>query len=203
MTKLLSDFQRKTHHNQTTKKEKTGGLGNTPKTNKGMKENSFVLLFLRKCLDIFKARANHPPQKEVGPVLSVSPKTGTSQTKKKEKNNMGYRSRPHSKFVYLNDQELAQINKKMEVANAKNFSVYARKMLVDGLLINKQFTHLDEVMEHLSRIGNNVNQVAKKANETNSVTREDVMILKKNLDQLHKDINVAFLKIIKEDRRGN
>ena len=91
----------------------------------------------------------------------------------------------------------------MEVANAKNFSVYARKMLVDGLLINKQFTHLDEVMEHLSRIGNNVNQVAKKANETNSVTREDVMILKKNLDQLHKDINVAFLKIIKEDRRGN
>lgn len=89
----------------------------------------------------------------------------------------------------------------MAVGRTDNFSVYARRMLLDGLLIHKDFSDVKEVVVHLGRIGNNINQIAKKVNMTDSFLRDDMQLLQKNYQELSEVVNKALLKIIYEDRR--
>lgn len=53
----------------------------------------------------------------------------------------------------------------MEAAGIKNRSTYARRMLLDGYIIRKDYPLLREYFSELKRIGNNLNQIARVANE--------------------------------------
>lgn len=57
------------------------------------------------------------------------------------------------------------MTKKMEAAGIKNKSTYARRMLLDGYIIRKDYSILREYLSELKRIGNNLNQIARVANE--------------------------------------
>ena len=62
--------------------------------------------------------------------------------------------------------------KHIEKAAAKvsmQTSEYIRRMSLDGKIVNLEMSNVTPVVNALRIIGNNINQIAKKANEINSI----------------------------------
>ena len=86
----------------------------------------------------------------------------------------------YSKGIYVKFklEEVEILYDRMKEAGVQNMSVYIRKMALNGYIINPEWPELKEVLLSHSKIGNNLNQYAKKANETGSVYEEDITELK-------------------------
>ena len=81
----------------------------------------------------------------------------------------------------LNEWELVeQQAKKIQV----NTSDYIRRMAIKGQIIIFDLKEIGELMKALRIIGGNINQIAKKANETHSVYEKDVEKLREEVDAL-------------------
>ncbi len=74
----------------------------------------------------------------------------------------------------VNDNEREIINKKMAILGITNMAEYLRRMAIYGYMIEVDMQPLNGITTELSRIGNNVNQLAKRANETGNVFYEDI-----------------------------
>lgn len=95
------------------------------------------------------------------------------------------RSRPHSYHIYLNDAEVEMIKNGMEAAHIDNFSKYARRMLTGGYILHVEDTNdIKAVGYELNKIGNNINQIAKVANTTGTVSEETIKELKERMDDI-------------------
>ena len=81
----------------------------------------------------------------------------------------------------LNEWELVeQQAKKIQI----NTSDYIRRMAIKGQIIIFDLKEVGELMKALRIIGGNINQIAKKANETHSVYDNDVEKLREEVDAL-------------------
>ena len=58
-----------------------------------------------------------------------------------------------------------------------NRSAYVRKMALDGYCINLDLSDMKEMVSLLRRCSNNLNQYAKRANESGSIYAEDIQDL--------------------------
>ena len=94
------------------------------------------------------------------------------------------RKRPIRIVFYLNEQEQALLEEKMAEANIQNREAYIRRMVLDGYVIRMDFTDMKRMIWLLSNATNNLNQVAKKTNETRSVAIADVRTLQKDYERL-------------------
>lgn len=84
----------------------------------------------------------------------------------------------------ISPEERQQIHRKMLDMGVLNRSAYLRKMALDGYCVRLD---LDEVKElnYLLRIcSNNLNQYAKKANETGNIYKADIEDLQRRLDAI-------------------
>jgi hypothetical protein len=72
-------------------------------------------------------------------------------------------------------------------------SAFIRKMVLNGYMIIPEWPELKGVLSLHSRISNNLNQYAKKANETGKLYEEDIAEIK----QMHNE-QTKFLKKILE-----
>ena len=72
----------------------------------------------------------------------------------------------------------------MQLIGRNNLSAYARKMLIDGLVIETNYEHLDKIAHEINKIGVNINQVVKKINSTDYVPKEDAEILKRYMKEI-------------------
>ncbi len=66
----------------------------------------------------------------------------------------------------------------MKEAGVTNLSAYMRKMALDGYMIMLDLTDVNEVVRLLKINSNNLNQYAKRANETGSIYIEEINVLK-------------------------
>lgn len=74
----------------------------------------------------------------------------------------------------VTDSEYKIIQEKMELSGIKKPTAFLRKMAMDGYVIKLDLSELTEILR-LARINsNNLNQVAKRANETGSIYEMDV-----------------------------
>jgi len=71
------------------------------------------------------------------------------------------RERSKRKEVYLSDKEIKMIKEKMLQVGATNFSLYARKMLIDGYVIKRVFSEFKELTKELANLARSINQIAK------------------------------------------
>ena len=60
----------------------------------------------------------------------------------------------------------------MKDAGVQNMSAYIRKMALNGYVIIPEWPDLNQVISLHSRISNNLNQYARKANETGNSVKE-------------------------------
>lgn len=80
------------------------------------------------------------------------------------------------------------IHQKKALTGIRNTSAYLRKMAIDGYVINLDIKQLNEISRLLRITSNNVNQMAKRANETGSIYETDVVDVKNQLDSIKADL---------------
>ena len=68
----------------------------------------------------------------------------------------------------------------MKDSGYKNLSAYMRKMALNGYIINLDLSDVKEVLRLLRINSNNLNQYAKRANETGSIYLEDIKELQRD-----------------------
>ena len=87
-------------------------------------------------------------------------------------------------IVRVTVEEKAFIQRKMALLKTENMSAYIRKIAIDGYIINVDHTDIKNHAAQLQRIGNNVNQIVKRMNQTGSLYRADVEEVKKILHDI-------------------
>lgn len=80
--------------------------------------------------------------------------------------------------VRVSPQEEEVIRAKMAMLGTKNTSAYLRKMAVDGYIVRLDFPELKKMTGLLGRCSNNLNQVARRANESGRIYQADLEDLK-------------------------
>ena len=84
-------------------------------------------------------------------------------------------------FVMSQD-ELERVQQKMEELGIRNKSSYLRKMALDGYCVNLE--DVKEMVSLLRYCSNNLNQYAKRANETGSIYAEDIKDLQNRQNEI-------------------
>ena len=97
---------------------------------------------------------------------------------------MANRKRQIMLRVPVTSEERAIIQQKMAQIGTKNFSAYARKMLIDGYIIHLDTSDIRAQTAELQQIGVNVNQSARRINSTGAVYAQDVEDIKGALAQI-------------------
>ena len=87
---------------------------------------------------------------------------------------MANRSRDISLQIYVTQAEKEIILERMKETKQKNFSTFARRMLLNGLIITPDWEEVKEIHRQLAGVSNNVNQIARVANSTRSIYKSDV-----------------------------
>jgi len=99
--------------------------------------------------------------------------------------------------VRVTQTELDHINKKMKLAQISNREAYLRKMACDGYVVRIDFSDLRDLVRLLSNATNNLNQIAKRANETRSIYAEDIKDLQDNYEKIRQSAEVIMKKLAK------
>lgn len=81
-------------------------------------------------------------------------------------------------------EERKMIEQKMKESGIKTISAYLRKMAKDGYTVRIDLQEIHRIVYLLSMCSNNLNQYARKANETGSIYQEDIQDLRARLDEL-------------------
>ena len=87
------------------------------------------------------------------------------------------RKRDIQKFFRVNEEKMKQLG-------TDNFGAYARKMLIDGYVVKTDYTTIKNLIKEINKIGVNINQIAKRTNETNRIYEDDIKELKGELEQV-------------------
>lgn len=87
-------------------------------------------------------------------------------------------------YVRVTPKEKKFIQKRMDEMGIDNMSAYMVKMAIDGYCVKLDLKDLKELNYLLRMCSNNLNQYAKKANETGSIYQRDIIDLKVRLDRL-------------------
>ena len=78
---------------------------------------------------------------------------------------------------FATEEEAAEIEAKQKAPGIRNKCAFLRKMAIDGYCIRMDLSGIEELIRLLRINSNNLNQYAKKANESGSVYLEDIRIL--------------------------
>ena len=81
-------------------------------------------------------------------------------------------------------EEVERIHQKMEEIGVRSMGAYLRKIALDGYCINLDLQDVKELVSLLRRCSNNLNQYAKRANETGNIYEADIKDLQERLDKI-------------------
>lgn len=100
----------------------------------------------------------------------------------------------HVHFV-MSDQEYAQMCKKIESLGIRNHAAYLRKMALNGYCIQLDLPEIRKMTSLLGRCSSNLNQYAKKANETGSIYEEDIRDLQERLEKIYAQTEKILIRL--------
>ena len=86
--------------------------------------------------------------------------------------------------IRISPEDKERIKLKMEDAGILNLSAYVRKMALDGICIRLDLKDVRQLTVMLRRCSDNLNQYAKRANETGSIYAADIEDLQNRLDEI-------------------
>ena len=97
---------------------------------------------------------------------------------------MGKRKRRVMLAARVTEEERELIARRMEQAGVRSLRAYLLKMAVDGYVVNLDLSDVKEMVTLLRRSSNNLNQIAKRANETRSIYQADIDDLREYYERL-------------------
>ena len=84
----------------------------------------------------------------------------------------------------MSEEEVKRMRLKMEELGIRSQSAYLRKMALDGYSVKLDLDDVKEMVSLLRRCSNNLNQYAKRANETGSIYAADIHDLQARFDEI-------------------
>jgi hypothetical protein len=113
-------------------------------------------------------------------------------TKKKPPN----RARPVHKAITFSKDEWARVERRQALSGAKDFGTFARQTLLDGeVRVRRVAFDPAPLRIELSRIGNNINQIARQVNTDEVVTYEEMRAARLLIQQVQAAITEAISRI--------
>ena len=87
---------------------------------------------------------------------------------------MAKRERPVMLTFYVTEEEKEFIKYKMSLMNVTNMSAYIRKMAIDGMLVQVDYSQFDKIGKDIEGVSRNINQIAKRVNSTETIYAGDM-----------------------------
>ena len=87
-------------------------------------------------------------------------------------------------IIRVTEEERALIEEKMQQIPTLNLSAYARKILIDGYIITLDLQEVKGHTAQLQKIGVNINQIAKRINETRRIYADDMDEIKRAMEEV-------------------
>jgi len=84
----------------------------------------------------------------------------------------------------LTDSEFETLQQNVLTAGQKSKEVYIRKMVLGGTIVRLDLSEIQETLRLLANATGNINQLAKRANETRSIYETDIIALRKQVQAL-------------------
>lgn len=103
------------------------------------------------------------------------------------------RERTIQKHTRLNLREEQALRLRMAMAGNPRFNSFSIQSLLASQIIHIDFTDTKQLIEQMARIGNNLNQLAHVANESESLTQEQMNVVKSEVDDLFWAVNDHLL----------
>ena len=112
---------------------------------------------------------------------------------------MGENLRTIQLHFYVNEQEYEKIKEGKASAHIKGLSTYLRRMAIYGYIIHVDMKDIQKLTSLLGICSNNLNQYARKANETDCIYQADIEDLKERLAEIREQVGTilnGFSKIL-------
>ena len=97
----------------------------------------------------------------------------------------------------VTEEEQAMIHRRMEQTGIRSLRAYLLKMAVNGLVVNLDLKDVRECSRLLRNIGNNVNQIAKRANSGGTVYAADLAEIQTRLGEIWKQQDTIIKSLAK------
>ena len=92
-------------------------------------------------------------------------------------------------------EEREMIESKMAQFGTTNLAAYLRKISIDGYVVRLDLPELREMVSLLRRSSNNLNQIAKRVNETSRIYDADIDCLKENQEKIWSAANGILTRL--------
>ncbi len=97
---------------------------------------------------------------------------------------MPNRTRTNELKIFLNDDEQYILNRKFLQSGMQSKSAFIRHLILYGYVYEVNYSYLQEYNTALARIGNNLNQIAKRINTTGSIYKNDINEVKEIMEKI-------------------
>lgn len=94
------------------------------------------------------------------------------------------RARPYRCEFYISDSEKEIIDKKFEATNIKYKSDFYRTAILKSKIFVVDMQPLIDLNIQISKIGNNINQIARIANTEKSIDKDSIKYVQRSLDKI-------------------
>ena len=95
----------------------------------------------------------------------------------------------------VTEQERRLIEERMQELGTTNREAYLRKIAIDGMIVKLEVQELKEIVSLMRRTSNNVNQIARRLNETGRIYEVDITDVQNQQEQLWDMLNTLITKI--------
>lgn len=110
--------------------------------------------------------------------------------------------------VYVTKEEKKKIRSNMQRSGLSTLTNYVRMMALNGRVIKIDFATLKESLAEttsyvyeLNKIGNNLNQIAHKLNQTDIVEKQDIEFLVSEFSKMQENYNRSQEILLREIRK--
>lgn len=105
------------------------------------------------------------------------------------------RNRNTQIIFWVSEEEKKLIEEKMAQVGMTNLSAYLRRISIDGMIIKLELPKLKEMVSLLRYTSNNINQIAKRMNESGRVYDTDLEAVTENQEKLWDMANEILTKL--------
>lgn len=95
----------------------------------------------------------------------------------------------------VTEREKMLIEEKMQELGTINREAYLRKIAIDGMIVKVEVPELKEILSLMRYTSNNVNQIARRLNETGRIYEVDIAEVQAQQEQLWNVLNNLLTKI--------
>lgn len=95
----------------------------------------------------------------------------------------------------VTEREKQLIEDRMQELGTTNREAYLRKIAIDGMIVKLEVQELKEIVSLMRRTSNNVNQIARRLNETGRIYEADITDVHNRQEQLWDMLNSLITKL--------